>query len=53
MELDLEKHLAEAAASIEDAADLDALSEVDTALLGKKSAVTAAKRGLGDLDRKM
>ncbi len=50
MELDLEKHLAEAAASIEDAADLDALSEVDTALLGKKSAVTAAKRGLGDLE---
>ncbi len=50
MELDLEKHLAEAAASIEEAVDLDALSEVDTALLGKKSAVTTAKRGLGDLE---
>ena len=50
MELDLEKHLAEAAASIEEAVDLDALSEVDTALLGRKSAVTTAKRGLGDLE---
>ncbi|MDP7411423.1 MAG: phenylalanine--tRNA ligase subunit alpha [Acidimicrobiales bacterium] len=50
MELDLETHLAEAAASIEEAVDLDALSEVDTALLGKKSAVTTAKRGLGDLE---
>ncbi|MDP7599456.1 MAG: phenylalanine--tRNA ligase subunit alpha [Acidimicrobiales bacterium] len=50
MELDLEKHLAEAAASIEEAVDLDALSEVNTALLGKKSAVTTARRGLGDLE---
>ena len=50
MELDLETHLAEAAASIEEAVDLDALSEVNTALLGKKSAVTTAKRGLGDLE---
>ncbi len=50
MELDLDKHLADAATSIEGAANLDALSEVDTVLLGKKSLITAAKRTLGDLE---
>ena len=50
MELDLDKHLADVATSIEGAANLDALSEVDTVLLGKKSLITAAKRTLGDLE---
>ncbi len=50
MELDLDKHLADAATSIEGAANLNALSEVDTVLLGKKSLITAAKRTLGDLE---
>ena len=50
MDLDLDQHLADASALIAEAADLDALGALDTELLGRKSVVTAARRGLGALD---
>ncbi|HBL07988.1 MAG TPA: phenylalanine--tRNA ligase subunit alpha [Acidimicrobiia bacterium] len=50
MDLDLDQHLADASALIAEAADLDALGALDTELLGRKSVVTEARRGLGDLD---
>ena len=50
MDLDLDQHLADASALIVEAADLDALGALDTELLGRKSVVTEARRGLGDLD---
>ncbi len=49
-ELDLDAHLAQAATDITAAKDLAALKDLDGALLGKKSAITAAKRTLGGLE---
>ncbi len=49
-ELDLDAHLAQAATDITAAKDLAALKDLDGALLGKKSTITAAKRTLGGLE---
>ncbi|MGE4567544.1 MAG: phenylalanine--tRNA ligase subunit alpha [Acidimicrobiales bacterium] len=49
-ELDLDAHLTQAATDITAAKDLAALKDLDGALLGKKSAITAAKRTLGGLE---
>ena len=46
----LEATAAEAHARLAEVADLDALTAIDTEYLGKKSAVTAAKRQLGSLE---
>ena len=47
---DLDQHLAEAAATIATAGDLDALRTVNSELLGKQSVVTEARKALGGLD---
>ncbi|HAB58575.1 MAG TPA: phenylalanine--tRNA ligase subunit alpha, partial [Acidimicrobiaceae bacterium] len=52
---DLDALVADAAERLADARDLDALAALDAEFLGKRSAVTAAKKQLGDLgqdDRK-
>ncbi|MDE0928128.1 MAG: phenylalanine--tRNA ligase subunit alpha [Acidimicrobiales bacterium] len=49
-EIDLDAHLAQAATDIAAATDLAALKDLDGVLLGKKSAITAAKRTLGGLE---
>ena len=47
---DLDALVADAVERLADASDLDALAALDAELLGKKSAVTAAKKQLGGLD---
>ena len=47
---DLDAVVADATQKLAAAADLDAVSALDAELLGKKSAVTAAKKQLGGLD---
>ena len=47
---DLDQHLAEAAATIATAGDLDALRTMNSELLGKQSVVTEARKALGGLD---
>ena len=47
---ELEQIAADAEARISEAADLDTLAALDTELLGKKSALTAAKKQLGSLE---
>ena len=47
---DLDALVADAAERLADARDLDALAALDAEFLGKKSAVTAAKKQLGGLD---
>ena len=48
--IDLDSHLTEALAAIEAASDLETLNVLDSELLGKKSAITLAKKNLSDLD---
>ena len=50
MDHDLDAHLAEAAAAIAAAVDLEAVSALDADLLGKRSVVSVAKKGLGGLE---
>ena len=47
---DLDALVADAAQRLADASDLDAVAALDAEFLGKKSAVTAAKKQLGGLD---
>ena len=47
---DLDALVADAAERLADASDLDSLAALDAEFLGKKSAVTAAKKQLGGLD---
>jgi phenylalanyl-tRNA synthetase alpha chain len=47
---ELEQHAAEASSRLADVADLDTLAALDAEFLGKKSALTAAKKQLGGLD---
>ena len=47
---ELDALVADAVERLADASDLDALAALDAELLGKKSAVTAAKKQLGGLD---
>ena len=47
---DLDQHLADAAAAVGGACDLDALRALDADLLGKASVVTEARRSLGAME---
>ncbi|MBC8364794.1 MAG: phenylalanine--tRNA ligase subunit alpha [Actinobacteria bacterium] len=50
MDMDLDAHLTDAAAAVADASDLDALSVVDTDLLGKKSLLATVRSQLGEME---